>query len=136
MFLGCLFDHEWEAFCRAADRAELLDDPRFATAAAREQHDSELAALLASVFRARPALEWEATMVAAGVACVEAGDTGAFYEEHPQSMANSLTVEVDSPRFESTFGTPTSSSFRDAESVRAWLLRRRAHGSYHARTRL
>ena len=123
VFLGCLFDHEWEAFCRAADRAELLDDPRFATAAAREQHDSELAALLASVFRARPALEWEATMVAAGVACVEAGDTGAFYEEHPQSMANSLTVEVDSPRFGKYFRYSDIIKFSETPN-------RFAHGSF------
>jgi crotonobetainyl-CoA:carnitine CoA-transferase CaiB-like acyl-CoA transferase len=39
-------------------------------------------------------------LTASGVACVRADiDIGAFFEEHPQAVADQMTVEVESPRF-------------------------------------
>ncbi|HKD68237.1 MAG TPA: CoA transferase [Candidatus Binataceae bacterium] len=100
VFLACVFDREWKAFCTAVKRPELLADSRFANAAARKEHDLELAEEVGKVFAARPAIQWEELLTAAGVACVEADwSFGKFLEEHPQAGANRMAVEVDSPRF-------------------------------------
>jgi len=100
VFLACVFDREWKAFCIAVDRPDLLADSRFASASARTEHQVELAQEIGKIFAARPAGEWEQLLTAAGVACVQADwSVGKFLEEHPQAAANRMTVEVDSPRF-------------------------------------
>jgi crotonobetainyl-CoA:carnitine CoA-transferase CaiB-like acyl-CoA transferase len=100
VFLACAFDHEWKAFCRAVNRPDLPADRRFASPSDRKEHDSELAAELEKIFAARPAQQWEQLLTAAGVACVQADTSvGTFLEEHPQAIANRMTVEVESPRF-------------------------------------
>jgi crotonobetainyl-CoA:carnitine CoA-transferase CaiB-like acyl-CoA transferase len=100
VFLACVFEREWKAFCHAADRPDLLADTRFANATARTGHDAELAAEIGKVFAARPADMWEQALTAAGVACVRAdSDIGEFLEEHPQAAATRMVAEVDSPRF-------------------------------------
>src|SRR5579875_2007805 len=100
VFLACVFDREWEALCRAINRTDLLSDRRFAGPSDRKEHDSELAAELEKIFKARSAQQWEELLTAAGVACVEADTSvGEFLEEHPQAIANRMTVEVESPRF-------------------------------------
>src|SRR5690242_3100825 len=43
VFLACVFEREWQAFCSAANRPDLLADARFANPAARAEHDAELA---------------------------------------------------------------------------------------------
>jgi len=100
VFLACVSDREWKAFCMAVDRPDLLADSRFASASARTEHEVELAPEIGKIFAARPAGEWEQLLTAAGVACVQADwSVGRFLEEHPQAAANRMTVEVDSPRF-------------------------------------
>jgi crotonobetainyl-CoA:carnitine CoA-transferase CaiB-like acyl-CoA transferase len=100
VFLACVFDREWKAFCIAANRPDLLADSRFASAAARTKHEIDLATEIGKVFAARPADEWEQLLTAAGVACVQADrDVGIFLEEHPQAATNRMVVEVESPRF-------------------------------------
>ena len=100
VFLACVFDREWKAFCDAWNRPDLLADSRFASAAARIDHDDELAVEIGKVFMTRPADHWEELLRAAGVACVRADtDVGAFLEEHPQAISNRMVVEVDSPCF-------------------------------------
>jgi crotonobetainyl-CoA:carnitine CoA-transferase CaiB-like acyl-CoA transferase len=100
VFLACVFDREWRAFCLAANRPDLLTDSRFASATARTGHDAELVTEIEKVFVVHPADKWEELLTAAGVACVRADtDTGAFLAEHPQAAANRMAVEVASPRF-------------------------------------
>ncbi len=52
----------WKPFCHSIGRADLVDDPRFATAASRIAHVQELAEELQATFRARPAAEWVGRM--------------------------------------------------------------------------
>jgi crotonobetainyl-CoA:carnitine CoA-transferase CaiB-like acyl-CoA transferase len=100
VFLACVFDREWKAFCSAVNRPDLITDTRFASEPARKQHDGELAAEIAKIFAARPAQQWEQILTAAGIACVQADlSTGRFLEEHPQAAAIRMTAEVESPRF-------------------------------------
>ena len=100
VFLACVFEREWQSFCRAVNRPDLLTDRRFATAHARTTNDVELATEIEEIFAARTADVWEQLLTAADVACVRADiDTGAFLEQHPQAAANRMAVEVESPRF-------------------------------------
>ncbi len=62
-------DAAFARLCGALDLAALASDPRFASAAARAQHDAELAAALAARFAERPAREAFAALDAAGVPC-------------------------------------------------------------------
>ncbi len=71
VFLAAPSEREWTRLCGVLPGgAALAADPRFADAAARKANDPALAAVLASIFATRPALSWEADMLAADVACV------------------------------------------------------------------
>jgi crotonobetainyl-CoA:carnitine CoA-transferase CaiB-like acyl-CoA transferase len=50
-------DH-WSALCRALGVPELADDERFATAAARHEHRSQLESLFAPIFTTKTAIVW------------------------------------------------------------------------------
>jgi crotonobetainyl-CoA:carnitine CoA-transferase CaiB-like acyl-CoA transferase len=56
--LAVLDQSGWERLCEVLPRGDLADDPRFATRAARAEHEAELIAELTSLFKARPATEW------------------------------------------------------------------------------
>jgi crotonobetainyl-CoA:carnitine CoA-transferase CaiB-like acyl-CoA transferase len=58
---------QFETLCRLVERPELVTDPRFAEREARKAHRFELNDLLNDALRARPALEWEQKLAAAGV---------------------------------------------------------------------
>ena len=99
VFLGCLFQDEWEAFCRAVERADLLDDVRFSSPEARQSNDEALISEIAMIFSGRTAAEWEELLTQADVGCVQADEAleGDFYADHPHARANSLSVEVEHP---------------------------------------
>ena len=99
VFLGCLFQDEWEQFCRTAQREDLLADRRFSTPEARQANDEALAAELSTTFAERPAAEWEDLLTSADVGCVQADEAveGEFYADHPHARANALSVEVEHP---------------------------------------
>jgi crotonobetainyl-CoA:carnitine CoA-transferase CaiB-like acyl-CoA transferase len=101
VFLACPLEKEWEALCRALGRPKLLEDPRFATARARQEHDQALTQELERLFTDRPAREWERLLTAADVGCVQVEDRGMyhFFADDPHVRENSFTVEVESPRF-------------------------------------
>ncbi len=49
----------WAAFCRALDRGDLVNDPRFITTATRQEHRQELTPILEKTFASRTYAEWE-----------------------------------------------------------------------------
>ena len=51
-------DKLWPELCKAMERPDLLDDPRFQTTDSRRAHASELAAILDPMFAAHPWPEW------------------------------------------------------------------------------
>jgi crotonobetainyl-CoA:carnitine CoA-transferase CaiB-like acyl-CoA transferase len=99
VFLGCLFQDEWETFCRTVQREDLLADHRFSTQEARQVHDEALITELSGRFAERTAAEWEALLLKADIGCVQADEAleGAFYADHPHAIANALSVEVAHP---------------------------------------
>ena len=100
VFLACPFEEEWTALCETIERPDLLEDPRFATAETRAEHDDALGAELARRFATRPPLEWEKLLTDADVACVKAEDRGMyfFFNEDPHVRENRLLVEVEATR--------------------------------------
>jgi crotonobetainyl-CoA:carnitine CoA-transferase CaiB-like acyl-CoA transferase len=93
---------DWDALCTAvAGEADLAADPRFASEAARLANDAALAEVLEAVFAARPAQDWEDTLLAADVGCVVA------HREPPEAVLQSsafagaadMLVQVDHPTF-------------------------------------
>jgi crotonobetainyl-CoA:carnitine CoA-transferase CaiB-like acyl-CoA transferase len=99
VFLGCLFQDEWETFCRTVQRGDLLADRRFATREARQAHDEALITEIAAIFAGRTAAEWGELLIKADIGCVRADEAleGEFYADHPHAKANALSVEVEHP---------------------------------------
>lgn len=60
-------DRHWRSFFELAGRSEVLDDPRFASAAVRARHVDELYAVLAAVMRERSSAEWRALLAEADI---------------------------------------------------------------------
>ncbi len=99
VFLACLFQDEWETFCRTAQREELLADRRFSTPEARHANDVALVAEISAILAGRTAAEWEELLIEADIGCVRADEAleGEFYADHPHAKANGLSVEVEHP---------------------------------------
>ncbi|MEE8443013.1 MAG: CoA transferase, partial [Dehalococcoidia bacterium] len=98
VFLACPFDHEWRSLCRTMGRQDLLEDSRFVTAKARQQHDASLIHELEKVFATRPAQAWEELLTAADIACVQVEDSGMFhfFSEDRHVKENAFTTEIES----------------------------------------
>jgi len=60
-------DRLWPTVCKAIDRPELADDPRFSDRDERKKRSLELHALLAPVFAARTYAEWEKVLAKTGI---------------------------------------------------------------------
>jgi crotonobetainyl-CoA:carnitine CoA-transferase CaiB-like acyl-CoA transferase len=94
-------DDEFARFCEIAGRDDLANDPRFATASARDEHRVELEKILEDVFRTRTAREWETTLLDAGVGCVRADAMShfAFLYQDEQAKAIGMMVRAEHPSF-------------------------------------
>jgi crotonobetainyl-CoA:carnitine CoA-transferase CaiB-like acyl-CoA transferase len=99
VFLGCLFQDEWETFCRTVQRGDLLADRRFSTGEARQANDEALITEISGIFAGHTAAEWEELLIKADIGCVRADEAleGEFYADHPHAKANALSVEVEHP---------------------------------------
>ena len=60
-------EEQYAALCRTLNRPDLLTDPRFQAPATRKQNQDALRAIIEACLKARPAIEWEQTLAAAGV---------------------------------------------------------------------
>ena len=100
VFLACLFEEEWSAFCEVVGRENLLRDPRFESASARLENDDALVEELEKVFATRDPGEWEQMLIAADVACVEVEESGMFnfYSQDPHVAENGFIQPAESLR--------------------------------------
>jgi crotonobetainyl-CoA:carnitine CoA-transferase CaiB-like acyl-CoA transferase len=101
VFLAAVTDGEFARFCKVAGRVDLLDDSRFASTAARSEHREALEAILAPVFKARSAPEWESSLVEAGVGCAVADGMShfSFLYRDAQAHAINMVVKTEHPTF-------------------------------------
>lgn len=89
-------DAEWHAFCRAAERPDLLADDRFDTAAKRDENVDERLAVIQDVLRERPAAEWLRLLPEHDVPCAPALRRFELLD-HPQIQASGTIVESEHP---------------------------------------
>lgn len=95
---GCAKEKFWQRLVVVVGRAELADDPRFATFPDRAAHRSELEEILDAVFSTRTVDEWLVDLRAAAVPCAPINDIpAALREEH--TFARELIVSTEHPRF-------------------------------------
>jgi crotonobetainyl-CoA:carnitine CoA-transferase CaiB-like acyl-CoA transferase len=99
VFLAIDSDAEFARFAAVAGREDLLADARFATSEARKANDDELASVLGEVFATRAAKDWQDSLLAAEVGCVQADAMSnfAFLYKDDQVLANAFTVLTEHP---------------------------------------
>ena len=84
----------WQALCRALERPELADDPRFATNDRRLEHREELMEILDVVFRSRTTDEWLRRLEAEGVPCGPVHTVDTVLDD-PQMAARNMLVDIE-----------------------------------------
>ncbi len=89
-------DAQFRKFVEAGGRAELADDPRFATNPERVRHRDTLVPLIAEMVRLRGKHEWIEALESVGVPCGPINDLGEVFENE-QVEARGLRVEVPHP---------------------------------------
>ena len=87
-------DRDWEALCHLMQRADLADDPRYSTFAARYAHEDELNEMIAAWTRGHDAFSLFADLQAAGVASGVV-QNAADLQQDPQLRARGYFVTVD-----------------------------------------
>ncbi len=96
MTVAVMSNKEWEGLARALGHPEWLDDPRFATPAARDQHVNERLEMTQAVLRNRTTAEWMAVLEANDVPCAPAL-TRSQMLRHPQIVESGTLIETDHP---------------------------------------
>ncbi len=89
-------DKLWRIFCPLLGIGDMLDDPRYATNAARATNRESLIARLGAVFLTKSYEEWEAILLPAGMP-MGAINTIDRVVEHPQVEARGMLVEHEHP---------------------------------------
>jgi formyl-CoA transferase len=84
----------WDRF-KSCLGAAALDDPRFATAASREQHSGPLIAILDEIFATRDQAEWRGILDAAGLVFGIVADMDEIHEDEQILASRALVPFVD-----------------------------------------
>ena len=95
-------DRDWPDFCRALERPDLVDDPRFADMAARSQNSEEAVAILDAAFASRPRAEWLETLRKGGDFIFTIVNSVQDLPDDPQIQANGYVVDFEHPAFGTT----------------------------------
>lgn len=94
--IACPKQSLWEQMCGTLGLDDLVDDPRFATFAARDQHREALLAILERTFRHRTTIEWLDTLETAGVPCAPVNDVAGALDDR-QTTAREALMDVAHP---------------------------------------
>ena len=90
--------HLWPGFCKALQRPELENDPKFATYEARAQHAEELVDLIESSFRSKTYVEWAEILKTHRIIWSPVM-TPLEVTQDEQALANDFFVDWDHPRY-------------------------------------
>ncbi len=96
LVVGVANQGQWERFCDALERRELIDDPRFATNALRVTNREALAELLSAVFATAPCRDWVEVLRAASIPVAEIRSVGQALAAAAEDTRGAL-LEVDHP---------------------------------------
>ena len=94
--VGGANQRNWQRFCRAIDREDLIADPRFENNAGRMANRPALEEELGKTLTTQPASHWLSVLEAAGVPCGPINDMAQVYAD-PQVIARDMVVEVEHP---------------------------------------
>ncbi|MSQ25052.1 MAG: CoA transferase [Dehalococcoidia bacterium] len=99
LFLMCPKENHWKGLVQVLGLSTAVAGPRFSTEEARHRHDAELASLLETALRAKPASAWETALLQAGIPAVRADGVqhADFMINHPQVRENALAIEDQLP---------------------------------------
>ena len=89
-------DIMFRRFCDILDRADLKDDPRYASNNLRNENQASLEAGIETVLAARSTADWLALLDPAGIPASGINDI-ATVMAHPQVEPRNMVVEVDDP---------------------------------------
>lgn len=95
---GFLEARHFPKLCRGLELDALIDDPRFATSAARGPNHGALVELIDAQVITRPAGEWIERLIAADLPCAIIQDY-AMIGDDPQALANGYIHEEAHPRW-------------------------------------
>lgn len=93
---GFLEARHYPKLCRGLELDDLIDDPRFATPAARGEDHGRLVELIDAQIITRPSSEWIERLIAADIPCTVVQDY-AMIAEDPQARANGYVHEEEHP---------------------------------------
>lgn len=93
---GAVSDAEWQGMCRALEREEWLQDPRFKTANDRIVNVRERLSMTAEVLATRSSEAWLERLDAEGVPCAPVLQRHEVFE-HEQIRINEMVAEHDHP---------------------------------------
>lgn len=85
---------QWEAFCRAVNHEQWLEDERFKTPGGRDRFADERLELMQSVLQTKSAAEWLEILEDAGVPCAPVLKRHEAIQ-HPQVIASGVVVESE-----------------------------------------
>lgn len=94
--VGTVSDAEWRGLCRALDRPEWLEDPRFQTPALRSENRQARLLLIEELLRDATTGHWMEVFEREDVPCAPVHRRRAMIDD-PQVQANGLVVELDHP---------------------------------------
>jgi len=86
----------WQSFCRAIERPDLAEDPRFQSNGLRVEHRGVIEPLIVETFRSRKASEWLDIFGRHGVPCTLVNDLAEVAAD-PQAAAREMFPTVDHP---------------------------------------
>jgi crotonobetainyl-CoA:carnitine CoA-transferase CaiB-like acyl-CoA transferase len=87
-------DRNWPDLCRHLDHPELIDDPRFETAALRAQNGAECVGVLDAIFAQKTFEEWKAKLATTDGVWAPVQHPGELYED-PQVLANEYLQRIE-----------------------------------------
>ena len=107
-------DSQFARFCKAGGRAELPDDPRFATNAERVRNRDVLVPLLEDMMRGKARADWLAEFEAVGVPAGPINDLEQVFDD-PQTQARGTRIELPHPLAGTVPQVANPINFSDAE---------------------
>jgi crotonobetainyl-CoA:carnitine CoA-transferase CaiB-like acyl-CoA transferase len=94
--VGTISDSEWQGFCRAADRPDLIEDARFKTPTGRAVNATERILLMGDIIRDRGTTDWLQRLDDCDVPCAPVLRRGEVIDNE-QVVARGLIAELDHP---------------------------------------
>ncbi|MFF2028860.1 CaiB/BaiF CoA transferase family protein [Arthrobacter sp. NPDC058192] len=96
VYIAVINDKFWRLLCSGLGRAELANDPKYATNVGRVEHRAELADQLGTLMAQRPSAEWLKTLQDAGVPCAPVNNLSEAMSD-PQVIHNGLLAKMQHP---------------------------------------